>query len=68
MWKTLAGVWSDHNRMNDTLSIKQAVALNDSEIMVALSDDRSVLLTVEQLLTANPEVIPEPDHYEEDSN
>ena len=46
--------------MNENLYIKQADALNDGEIMVVLSDNRSLLLTLEQVLATNWELVPEP--------
>ena len=46
--------------MNDTLFIKQADALNASEIMVTLSDNRSLPLTLEQVLAADWNLAPEP--------
>jgi hypothetical protein len=47
--------------MNESVFITQSDALDDNEIMVNLSDGRSLRLTLEQILAADPEIVPEPE-------
>ena len=45
--------------MHRTLTIKQANALNAGEIFIALSDGRVLSITLAQVLSLNPPVLPD---------
>ena len=53
--------------MSESMFITQADALNEGEIVVNLSDGRTLLLTLEQLMAAQPMMIPSADDDEESS-
>ena len=43
--------------MTDTLTIQQADALGNNDIQVTLSDGRVLVLTLSQILGANPQIL-----------
>ncbi len=57
----------DNGTMAEAVTIEQADALNRDTVLVSLSDGRVLVLTLAQILSADPRLLPldEPD---EDSN
>ena len=54
------------SRMNEPITITKADSIDGSQILVALSDGRTLVVTLEQILSTNPNVLP-PNEDEESS-
>ena len=51
--------------MSEPVKVKQADAFNSEGVLVTLSDDRVLLVTLDQILSAQPEELPPADEEED---